>query len=230
MMNESKGNMYPWVTHTWNAIRGRCPHDCSYCFMKLFKVGELRLDARAINDDLGEGNIIFVGSSTDMWAEEVPREWINRVLEHCRKYSNMYLFQSKNPERFFNFIDDIPKNCIIGTTIESNRATILSKAPAPTLRFDAMQKLAEQGFKTMISVEPVMDFDIAEMFSGLRKCNPSFISIGADSQNHKLPEPDAHKILFLIEQLEQAKIIVKQKDNLKRLIKNETTDKNKMGK
>jgi DNA repair photolyase len=33
-LNPSKGNMYPFVTHTWNPIRGKCPHDCSYCYMK----------------------------------------------------------------------------------------------------------------------------------------------------------------------------------------------------
>ena len=26
--------MYPWVTHTWNPLAGRCKHDCNYCYMK----------------------------------------------------------------------------------------------------------------------------------------------------------------------------------------------------
>lgn len=26
--------MYDFVTHTWNTIKGECPHDCSYCYMK----------------------------------------------------------------------------------------------------------------------------------------------------------------------------------------------------
>jgi len=25
MLNEVKGNMYGWVTHTWNTIKGKCP-------------------------------------------------------------------------------------------------------------------------------------------------------------------------------------------------------------
>jgi len=29
-LNESKGNMYEFVTHTWNAIKGECKHDCTY--------------------------------------------------------------------------------------------------------------------------------------------------------------------------------------------------------
>ena len=31
-LNESKGNMYSWVTHTWNTIKGECPHGCTYCY------------------------------------------------------------------------------------------------------------------------------------------------------------------------------------------------------
>lgn len=33
-LNESTGNMYPWLTHTWNTIKGTCPHNCDYCYMK----------------------------------------------------------------------------------------------------------------------------------------------------------------------------------------------------
>ena len=41
--------MYPWVTHTWNVIKGKCPHDCSYCYMKRFPQGELRFDEKELN-------------------------------------------------------------------------------------------------------------------------------------------------------------------------------------
>ena len=35
-LTKSRGNMYPFVTHTWNAIKGICFHDCPYCYMKKF--------------------------------------------------------------------------------------------------------------------------------------------------------------------------------------------------
>ena len=76
MLNKQTGNMYPWCDFTWNPIRGRCPHQCDYCYMKIFKVGELRLDEKALKDKLGADRTIFVGSSTDMWAKEVPKRWI----------------------------------------------------------------------------------------------------------------------------------------------------------
>ena len=34
MIKESKGNMYEFVTHTWNPIKGKCFHGCTYCYMK----------------------------------------------------------------------------------------------------------------------------------------------------------------------------------------------------
>lgn len=98
--------MYPWVTHTFNPIRGRCPHECVYCYYQANKryeksVGPLRLGKKALTTSLGDCRTIFVGSSTDMWAKAVPDEWIDAVLHHCCRYpDNVYVFQSKNPDRF----------------------------------------------------------------------------------------------------------------------------------
>jgi molybdenum cofactor biosynthesis enzyme MoaA len=30
-LNKSTGNMHEFITHTWNTIKGECPHGCSYC-------------------------------------------------------------------------------------------------------------------------------------------------------------------------------------------------------
>ena len=46
MLNKQKGNMYGFVTHTWNVIKGKCPHDCEYCYMKIFPLGELHFDEK----------------------------------------------------------------------------------------------------------------------------------------------------------------------------------------
>ena len=76
MLNKSKGQMYPWVDATWNPIKGRCSHQCSYCYYQAnprYKdlIAPLRLDKRALKDNLGEGKTIFVGSSTDMWVFDI---------------------------------------------------------------------------------------------------------------------------------------------------------------
>lgn len=69
-LNESKGNMYDFITHSFNTIKGQCYHDCSYCYMKRWgNLRPARFDEKELNTDLGSGNFIFVGSSCDMWSE-----------------------------------------------------------------------------------------------------------------------------------------------------------------
>ncbi len=33
-LNKSTGNMYAFVSHTYNPMKGECEHSCPYCFMK----------------------------------------------------------------------------------------------------------------------------------------------------------------------------------------------------
>jgi len=66
-LNKSKGNMYDFVTHTWNTIKGECPHDCGYCYMKAiakrFNKPQQppRFDESELKTNLDEGNFIFGG-------------------------------------------------------------------------------------------------------------------------------------------------------------------------
>jgi DNA repair photolyase len=220
-LNKQKGNMYPFVTHTWNPIKGRCPHNCNYCYMKNKLVGELRLDKKCLKDNLGSGNFIFVGSSTDMFADDVLKEWIIKVLKYCNKFpNNKYLFQTKNPKRFIEVINYFPKDVIFGTTIETNRDYKINKAPPTDERKDWIMKFPSH--KTMISIEPIMIFDM-DMFVGwIKEIEPKFISIGADSKNSKLPEPNKEEINFFIKQLKQF-TEVRLKDNLNRLMATQKT-------
>jgi len=68
-LNPSNGNMYDFVTHTFNTVKGTCEHDCSYCYMKNWhERGAIKLDNEEFKTDLGTGNFIFVGSGTDLFA------------------------------------------------------------------------------------------------------------------------------------------------------------------
>lgn len=218
-LNKSKGNMYPFVTHTWNAIKGKCPHDCSYCYMKRFgKQKPIRFTPGELKTDLGKGNFIFVGSSCDMWAEEIPEKWILDILELCNQFPNRYLFQSKNPMRMFKMRWLMPFNGIFGTTIETNRYyKQMGKAPCVQDRATFLAFMSNKYFKTMVTIEPIMDFDVNELVNLVALCNPEWVNIGADSQNSGLPEPNADKIDELIKNLRKADTEVKIKDNLKRL-------------
>lgn len=219
MLNKQKGNMYPWVTHTWNAIKGRCPHDCFYCYMK--RPGqtqkEIRLDESELKIDLGMENCIFCCSGSDMWAKSIPEEWIIRVLHYCAKYDNRYLFQSKNPARFLeNWI--FPEETILATTIETNRLypAYMGNTPSPSERKWAMTKIPLM--RKTVTIEPIMDFDLSDMIDWIKEIQPEFVSIGADSGNNHLPEPSGDKIKALTEGLKGV-TEVKVKDNLKRILR-----------
>lgn len=83
MLRESKGQMYTWISYTWNPIKGECPHNCSYCFMKRWgKQKPVHFDEKELKTDLGSGNFIFVGSSCDMFADDIPIEWIQKTLDY----------------------------------------------------------------------------------------------------------------------------------------------------
>ncbi len=214
MLNKQKGNMYGFVTHTWNPIKGKCSHDCKYCYMKVWKQKPLRLDEKDLKDNLGEDNFIFVGSSTDMFAEDVSMEWIKKVLQHCKKYNNKYLFQTKNPLKMWAFLKYLPKDSIVATTIETNRLGFNYNAPSVT---DRQEMISNSQFKVMITIEPIMDFDLDLFVLMIKDTNPFQVAIGGDSKGHNLPEPSAEKVKLLIEQLSKFTKVI-QKDNLKRLL------------
>lgn len=214
MLNKSKGNMYPWVTHTWNVIKGKCSHDCSYCYMKRYPQPELHFEEKELKTELGTGNFIFVGSSCDMWAKEIPVIWLLDVVSKCLNTTNQYLFQTKNPSKFVQMGEYLSEKWLLATTIESNRYyPEISKAPAPSERKLAFHYLKQP---LMVSIEPIMDFDLDVMVRWMQEINPEFISIGADSGNNHLPEPTPDKVKALINALREF-TEVKAKDNLRRL-------------
>ena len=217
MLKKQTGNMYEFVTHMWSPIKGRCSHDCSYCYMKRWPLPKLHLDEKDLKTDLDKGRFIFVGHTCDMFAEDVPSDWIERVLGRLCSYpKNKYLLQSKNPQRFLDFTGHYPPDIILGTTIETNRDIVETKAPTVLQRAQALAELSGKGFVTMVTIEPIFDFDLDVLIRLIILSNPEWVNIGADSKGHKLPEPTPDKIEGLIRALEE-KTTVKLKANLNRI-------------
>ena len=225
-LNISKGNMYPWINFTWNTVKGACPHDCSYCYMKKWGTQKpIRFDEKELKEferdmrKYGERQFIFVGSSCDMFANDIEPEWIAKTLYHCCQFNNTYFFQSKDPDAFLGWGAAMPEKVIFCTTIETNRVyeDIMGKTPFPYNRAVAMLKLSEF-VDTYVTIEPIMDFDLDKMIQLVLACGAKQVNIGADSGNNNLPEPSRDKIFSLIEILEQF-TVVKQKKNLNRLLK-----------
>ncbi len=137
------------------------------------------------------------------------------------------MFQTKNPERFKEHLHDFPENFMLGITLETNREELIAEySEAPTIenRVNAMLSLSH--FPLYVTIEPILNFDVEEFVQLIRWIKPDKVFIGADSKVHKYPkvynnlvldEPDAEKILKLIEELEKF-TVVEQKSNLSRLL------------
>jgi hypothetical protein len=181
----------------------------------------VRIEPKELKTDLGKGNFIFLGSSCDMFAQDIEKGWIMDTLTLANRYENQYLIQSKNPVRFHEFLDYIPADkYTLCTTIETNRhyPAIMNKAPEIPSRVAAMCRLPMQyRDRKMITVEPIMDFDLKDLVYDILCCNPFQVNIGADSGHNNLPEPPAWKIKELIEQLSRYTTVHK-KPNLERLL------------
>jgi hypothetical protein len=227
-LRKSKGNMYDWVGFTHSHIGGECPHHCAYCYVNNPRFGrppryqgELRMIEKEFNVNYGEGRTIFIENCTDLFAEAMPREFIERVLAHCCAWpKNTYVFQSKNPKRMFYHLDLMPPFGLLGTTIESDRwHEVMGKAPPPAERVAGIGRLSHDlGKRCFVTVEPILDLDVKLMISWLYYIKPEFVNVGADSKGHGLDEPSGDKVRELLAELKKNGITVKEKNNLSRLL------------
>lgn len=178
-------------------------------------------DEKELKTDLGKGNFIFVGSSCDMFSENIRNEWIKATLKHMEKFDNKYLLQTKNPQRILDYIDAcvITDKCTVCTTIESDvfYPEIMRNSPAPMQRSLAMHELSKI-VDTYVTIEPIMKFNLEHMVKMIKRCNPKQVNVGGDSCGNKLPEPTKEDVLQLITELSKF-TIVKEKSNLKRILK-----------
>jgi DNA repair photolyase len=223
-MNKQKGQMYDWITHTSTHLAGKCPHECEYCSIQdlqkrfpeqLPYSGELRLKEKEFAVNYGTGKTIFIENCNDLFAEKVPDEWIERILEHCGDYrENTYVFQTKNPARMNEWMHMIPNASLLGCTIETNRENNRGNAPSRLRRLGAMRGMLG---KIFITIEPIMDFDLEIFSAQIIAVKPAFVNIGADSKGHGLPEPSIEKVMELVDFLTEAGIEIREKHNLERL-------------
>lgn len=228
-LNKSHGNMYEFCTHTHTHMGGECPHACRYCSvqsmanhypgLKAKYSGPLRLIEKEFSVNYGKGKTLFVENCNDLFSAEVPDQFIARILAHCRHWpENTFVFQTKNPGRYLEWLSLMPNAFILGCTIETNRVIKgISKAPDPVERARAMICLTGQ--RRFITIEPVLQFDVDILADWIRRINPEFCNIGADSKHHNLTEPPAEKVHALITKLTEYGIEIKEKHNLERLLK-----------
>lgn len=200
------------VNYSWNPITG-CLHNCLYCWSKRYA---MRLAARGVEpyksrgfsptlvaerlrQRLPEGKFIFVSDMGDMWGSWVSRDWIERVLRVVRsKPRSRFLFLTKNPSRYLEFMDEFSDNIVLGATIETNRDYGVSLAPSTRERYEVMRKL-DWRWKVVV-IEPILDFD-EEFIDWIYEIEPCIVYVGYDNYGNRLPEPKLSKTEILLEAL-----------------------------
>lgn len=222
MGSAAGSRMFNLVTETWNPVTG-CTHGCTYCWARRLAETKLRstekyragfkpaLHERELGRRFKPGGLVFVCDMGDLLCSGVPDEWVRLVLDRVARFPRTtFLLLTKNPERYFDFLDLIPPNTVLGATVETDRddlAAKVSSAPPPSRRLEAMRRL--EWPRKLISVEPILDF--TDRFAeALASTNPSLVYVGYDNYSCKLPEPPLAKTLLLIDNLSRrARVMVK---------------------
>jgi protein gp37 len=217
--------MFPFITATWNPLKGACQHNCSYCWAKkLIKnynmkkyTGTPTLSEKEMARTFKETDFVFVCDMTDLFGEWVPDILIQQVLLKLQlgviaNSQTQYLLLTKNPKRYLDF--KIPNNCVCGATIECDmNFKVNGDAPEPFSRIEAMQKVKH---RKMVSIEPIMAFTDSFPYSVV-SMKPDFVAVGYDNYNHGLAEPDLTQTQDLISVLEEWQIKVYRKTLRERL-------------
>jgi len=226
-LNKAKGRMFKSVGWTWNPIAG-CTHGCKYCWAKALndrwgKSFEPKIRESFFKDQMpNDGSWIFVGSMGDIFCNDIPVEWVGRLLNYIEAYqgNNKFLLQTKNPAAFIfwkSSLENIKNKIILGTTIETTYDTPWSKAPPTKDRKNHLATMKEAGFKTFLSLEPLADFNNVAMQKWVCEIEPEAIEIGLENYTNHLPKPPEQKIIKLIEYLDEAGFEYLLKDNLSSL-------------
>lgn len=221
----TKGKMFNIVSGTWNPVSG-CLYNCNYCWARNLATTKLHNSHRYVNgfnpnfnetefrSRFGKGDLVFVSDMGDLFGAFIPSEWILRVLNQVSKFPDAdFLFMTKNPQRYHEFLPSMPKNTILGTTIETNIDEIIqtdkiSTAPLPSERYGCMKDLDWD--RKMVSIEPILDFDLKTFSQWIENIYPFLVYVGYDNYNHKLREPNLKDTLNLIRTISKDMLVIKK--------------------
>ena len=110
---------------TWNPIKGLCPMGCSYCYArKMYKrFGWDKTIRLSFNEcdaprHRKRPSTIFAGSTFELFSDEISSSSIAFILKKVQAIQwHTYLFLSKNPRRYSEFIGWPPSFPIRNTCV-----------------------------------------------------------------------------------------------------------------
>lgn len=243
----TKGNMYAWLDKVYNPIRG-CTNGCPYCYLKSLK--RIKIDKptlcaeRMFPKYFGYGQHIGLCLTGDLFCSGIPDEWIKAIISVMNttekinalysRPSNTYYIQTKSIDRlaYLISVESIDRTMldgrfvVIGTTIETNRnVEYEGGCLQPQKRLPAMKYISKY-YRTFITLEPLMAFDMDPLLDMVKIMNPRFVNIGLDSKGNNLPEPTKEDIYNLIWYLAKMEIpVIRLKANLGRILTNIFNDR-----
>ena len=205
-------SMYVDSVKQWNPFVG-CKYDCLYCKSSFQRQAKRQKQncmscyryephehPNRLDDSLpptGPGEFIFTCANSDITF--CTTEYLKKIIERIkREPKKTFVIQSKNPKTFARVT--FPANVILGTTIETNRDELnkqakISKAPPPSQRFTDFLKIKHA--RKMVTIEPVLKFDLAVMLDWIKQLKPIKVWIGYDSKSNTLPEPEVSEVKAL---------------------------------
>jgi DNA repair photolyase len=222
---KTKGKMFNIVSRTWNPVTG-CLYNCNYCWARNLAITKLQnshrylkgfkpsLNEAEFRSKFGKGDLVFVSDMGDLFGDFIPDKWIARVLDKISDSPEAdFLLMTKNPQRYYDFLHCIPKNAILGVTIETNNDEIVqidkvSTAPLPSERYNSMKNLAWD--RKLVSIEPILDFDLKIFKQWIEDIYPFLLYVGYDNYGHKLREPIMKNTLNLISVISENTLVIKK--------------------
>jgi protein gp37 len=213
-----------WTDTTLNVITG-CKHGCSYCYARKaaedgpYLRGRFGYDAEhpfaptfhpdrlAEPEGTKRPKLVFVSSMGDALGEWVPADWIQQVIDACRRSpQHRFLWLTKNPKRYREF--EWPANCWRGTSVTG--APLAEEA-------DRLAVLAEVRTRrpvgqTFVSLEPFRETQTMALLR-VTDANPAWLIIGAQTQPDRLPSAPA--LLHVIKGARALDVPIFLKDSLR---------------
>jgi len=213
--------MFPFITVTCNPLAGGpCPFQCSYWWATKLKnrhnwikyTGPWRIHDKALKV-FHSYDFLFACDMVDIGAPDIPPTVFYDLMAWIFHQPCQVLTLTKNPEVYRKYHEIIPKNMVLGATIESDLMLVtreFSKAPKPHDRLEPMQWLAvNMPNDRFISVEPIMKF--SPLFScEILSVRPWAVAVGYDNYRNGLIEPSLQETKQLISELsESTKVFTK---------------------
>jgi hypothetical protein len=207
--------MYDWIDGYFPAIKGFCPYDCCYCYVKCvrhrFKQNphpDIKLDEKVLRRRPVSGKHIFAFHTIDFLAPGVPDEYIRASMERIFEIEksnyagglepNTWYFQTRNLRRIGKFWEyfytNIPKSSgkemykrhfYIGTSFETNEYPAII-SKSP---LPVMRCHALESLpldNKYLALEPIIKFNHKVFVKMIVDVNPKFVVIGAESKGNRL--------------------------------------------